>query len=148
MTCDATLSGFLCHQSRPIADTDAEGLRADGSSRHRAAYRRAACDEVDGLDEHLFAYNGDFDLGLRLGAGWRTVAARRAPHPPRRSSSSATRSSHAISRPAAGACAAGARHASCRCDAAPAVGRRRLDHDARRIARRRDVCFGVRLRRR
>jgi GT2 family glycosyltransferase len=34
-----------------------------------AAYRRAAWEQVGGLDEAIFAYMEDFDLGLRLRAG-------------------------------------------------------------------------------
>lgn len=76
MTCDATLSGFLRHQGRPIADATLAQPVLTGPAGAAAAYRRSAWDEVGGLDEHFFAYNEDFDFGLRLRiAGWGTVAA-------------------------------------------------------------------------
>jgi len=76
MTSDVTLSGFLRLQGRPIAEARSADPVLTGPAGAAAAYRRAAWDQVDGLDEHFFAYNEDFDLGLRLRvAGWGTVAA-------------------------------------------------------------------------
>jgi GT2 family glycosyltransferase len=44
-----------------------------------AADRRAAWDQVGGLDERIFAYGEDFDLGLRTrAAGWEAADATRA----------------------------------------------------------------------
>jgi N-acetylglucosaminyl-diphospho-decaprenol L-rhamnosyltransferase len=41
-----------------------------------AAFRRSAWDATGDLDEHIFAYGEDFDLGLRMrAAGWETSAA-------------------------------------------------------------------------
>jgi GT2 family glycosyltransferase len=76
MTCDATLSGFARLQGRPIADAASASPVLTGPAGSAAGYRRAAWEEVGGLDERFFAYNEDFDLGLRLrSAGWETVAA-------------------------------------------------------------------------
>ncbi|HEV3069828.1 MAG TPA: glycosyltransferase [Solirubrobacteraceae bacterium] len=47
-----------------------------GPSGTAAAYRRAAWEQVGGLDEAIFAYLEDLDLALRLGAaGWETMMA-------------------------------------------------------------------------
>ena len=76
MTADATLSGFLRLQGRPIADAGLSEPVLTGPAGAAAAYRRVAWEQVEGLDERFFAYNEDFDLGLRLRvAGWGTIAA-------------------------------------------------------------------------
>ncbi len=76
MTSDVTLSGFPRLQGRPIAEACATRPLLTGPAGTAAAYRRSAWEQVDGLDEHLFAYNEDFDLALRLRvAGWATTAA-------------------------------------------------------------------------
>lgn len=76
MTTDVTLSGFPRLQGRPISEARLTRPALTGPAGTAAAYRRGAWDQVEGLDEHLFAYNEDFDLALRLRvAGWRTAAA-------------------------------------------------------------------------
>jgi GT2 family glycosyltransferase len=76
MTTDVTLSGFPRLQGRPIDEARATRPVLTGPAGTAAAYRRIAWEQVDGLDEHLFAYNEDFDLALRLQvAGWTTAAA-------------------------------------------------------------------------
>ena len=76
MTSDITLSGFQRLQGHPIADASLAEPTLTGPAGSAAAYRRAAWEEVGGLDEKFFAYNEDFELGLRLRvAGWATIAA-------------------------------------------------------------------------
>ncbi len=76
MTTDVTLSGFPRLQGRPVAEAALARPVLTGPAGTAAAYRRRAWEQVGGLDEHLFAYNEDFDLALRLRvAGWTTVAA-------------------------------------------------------------------------
>lgn len=75
MTSDVTLSGFPRLQGRPLVDARSAKPVLVGPAGAAAAYRRAAWEQVGGLDEHFFAYNEDFDLALRLRvAGWGTVA--------------------------------------------------------------------------
>jgi GT2 family glycosyltransferase len=72
---DATLAGFVRH-----AGEDPGGLEPDapallGPYGAVAAYRRAAIDDVGGLDEGIFMYGEELDLALRLNAaGWATIA--------------------------------------------------------------------------
>jgi GT2 family glycosyltransferase len=76
MAADPTLSGFPRLQGHPIAAAASPEPVLCGPNGAAAAYRRSAWEQVDGLDEHFFAYNEDFDLGLRLRvAGWGCVAA-------------------------------------------------------------------------
>jgi N-acetylglucosaminyl-diphospho-decaprenol L-rhamnosyltransferase len=76
MACDATLAGFLRLHGQPAARAASPLPTLAGPPGTAAAYRRSAWDEVGGLDEHIFAYNEDFDLALRLrAAGWETCAA-------------------------------------------------------------------------
>jgi len=76
LTTDATLSGFPRLQGDPVSDAGAERPVLVGPAGTAAAYRRAAWNQVGGLDERIFAYSEDFDLAVRLrAAGWPTVAA-------------------------------------------------------------------------
>jgi N-acetylglucosaminyl-diphospho-decaprenol L-rhamnosyltransferase len=75
LTADTVLSGFPrlqglrwihAHDVKPVL------LGAGGSA---GAYRRAAWEQVGGLDERITAYMEDFDLAVRLRlAGWSCVA--------------------------------------------------------------------------
>ena len=72
-----------CHPSRhglpPAAAFGAPSngeLALTGPAGAAAAFRRAAWEQVGGLDESIFAYLEDLDLALRLrGAGWDTELA-------------------------------------------------------------------------
>jgi N-acetylglucosaminyl-diphospho-decaprenol L-rhamnosyltransferase len=76
LTSDVTLSGFPRLQGRSIAEAGLTRPVLTGPAGTAAAYRRTAWEQVEGLDEHFFAYNEDFDLALRLRvAGWATAAA-------------------------------------------------------------------------
>jgi N-acetylglucosaminyl-diphospho-decaprenol L-rhamnosyltransferase len=76
LACDRTLAPFPRHHGLPARQAvDSEPVLACpvGAA---AAYRRAAWEQVGGLDEQIFAYGEDFDLGLRTrAAGWGTAAA-------------------------------------------------------------------------
>ncbi len=76
LAADAVLAGFPRLQGLPAdAARDATPVLA-GAAGAAAAYRRAAWEQVGGLDETIVAYMEDFDLALRLRmAGWRSVAA-------------------------------------------------------------------------
>ena len=80
LAADAVLAGFPRLQGLPCArarDDSAPVLA--GPAGAAAAYRRAAWEQIGGLDETIVAYMEDFDLALRLRmAGWRTVAEPRA----------------------------------------------------------------------
>ena len=73
---DPTLSAFPRLQGLPAAraaDPDPILACPAGAA---AAYRRSVWLEVGGLDEAMFAYMEDFDLGLRIrAAGWRVIGA-------------------------------------------------------------------------
>ncbi len=75
MAADVTLAGFPRLQGLPsgaAADTRPILACPAGTA---AAYRRSAWSQVGGLDEGVFAYMEDLDLGLRLrAAGWRAAA--------------------------------------------------------------------------
>jgi len=76
LTVDATLAAFPRHQGRPAAEADRPEPVLAGPTGTAAAYRRAAWEALDGLDERIFAYGEDLDLTLRLrAAGWGSVAA-------------------------------------------------------------------------
>lgn len=76
MTADPTLAAFQRRHGRPIAEAPGERPVLAGPAGAAAAYRRAAWEQVGGLEEALVAYMEDFDLALRLRcAGWRTTAA-------------------------------------------------------------------------
>jgi N-acetylglucosaminyl-diphospho-decaprenol L-rhamnosyltransferase len=75
---DLTLAGFPRLAGLPVARaTDPRPLLA-GPAGAASAYRRAAWQELGGLDEAIFAYSEDLDLALRLrAAGWKASI---APH--------------------------------------------------------------------
>jgi N-acetylglucosaminyl-diphospho-decaprenol L-rhamnosyltransferase len=75
LAADAVLAGFPRLQGLSVARAhDATPVLA-GAGGSAGAYRRAAWEQVGGLDETIFAYMEDFDLALRLRiAGWRSVA--------------------------------------------------------------------------
>jgi GT2 family glycosyltransferase len=76
ITCDTTLSAFARLQGRPVAEAGAERPVLAGAAGTAGAYRRAAWEQVGGLDEAFTAYHEDFELALRLRtAGWDTLAA-------------------------------------------------------------------------
>ena len=76
LAADPTLAGFPRQAGRPLDEAQLDRPRLAGPSGGAAAYRRAAWDEVGGLDEELFFYGEDLDLALRLrAAGWETAAA-------------------------------------------------------------------------
>lgn len=71
LVADRTLAAFPrwsgAHPSRAREDVPV----LTGPAGAAAAFRRAAWDEVGGLDERIFAYMEDFDLAVRLrAAGW------------------------------------------------------------------------------
>jgi N-acetylglucosaminyl-diphospho-decaprenol L-rhamnosyltransferase len=73
---DVTLSAFPRLQGLPAARAlEIKPVLACPAGA-AAAYRRSAWSDVGGLDEVMFAYMEDLDLGLRLrAAGWQAVAA-------------------------------------------------------------------------
>ncbi len=74
LTADATLAGFPRLRGLPPAHAGEAAPTLVGPGGAAAAYRRAAWEQVGGLDETIFAYMEDFDLALRLRiAGWRAV---------------------------------------------------------------------------
>ena len=76
LVADATLAGFPRLQGRDIADALSQRPRLSGPAGAAAAYRRAAWDQVGGMDAGIFAYMEDLDLALRLrSAGWSTAGA-------------------------------------------------------------------------
>jgi N-acetylglucosaminyl-diphospho-decaprenol L-rhamnosyltransferase len=80
LVADRTLAGFpRLHGLPPAAAFGAPSngeLALTGPAGAAAAFRRAAWEQVGGLDESIFAYLEDLDLALRLrGAGWDTELA-------------------------------------------------------------------------
>jgi N-acetylglucosaminyl-diphospho-decaprenol L-rhamnosyltransferase len=76
LTADSTLAGFPRLRGQSIADATSRRPVLVGPSGGGGAYRRAAWEEVAGLDEGVLAYGEDVDLALRLrSAGWKTVGA-------------------------------------------------------------------------
>jgi N-acetylglucosaminyl-diphospho-decaprenol L-rhamnosyltransferase len=76
LAADVTLAGFPRLQGLPTARAGDPAPVMVGPVGTAAAYRRAAWEQIGGLDEALFAYMEDFDLALRLRiAGWRSIAA-------------------------------------------------------------------------
>lgn len=68
---DVTLAGFQRLEGLPPERAHDSAPRLAGPAGAAAAFRRAAWEEVGGLDEAIEAYMEDFDLGLRLrSAGW------------------------------------------------------------------------------
>ncbi|HTY96914.1 MAG TPA: glycosyltransferase family 2 protein [Solirubrobacteraceae bacterium] len=73
---DVTLAGFPRQQGLPAAAAGDEDPVLAGPAGAAAGYRRAAWEQVGGLDEGLVAYMEDLDLALRLRiAGWSAVLA-------------------------------------------------------------------------
>jgi GT2 family glycosyltransferase len=76
VTVDATLAGYPRLRGCTSAEAQASRPSLAGPSGAAGAYRRAAWEEVDGLDEGAFSYGEDVDLALRLrAAGWSAVGA-------------------------------------------------------------------------
>jgi N-acetylglucosaminyl-diphospho-decaprenol L-rhamnosyltransferase len=76
LAADRTLSAFP--RLKGCAPQEAQGRAPvlTGPDGAAAAFRRAAWEEVGGMDEAIFGYMDDFDLGLRLrAAGWETQLA-------------------------------------------------------------------------
>ena len=79
LTVDSTLAGFPRLRGLSVDEAGAERPVLVGPCGAGGAYRRAAWEEVGGLDEGVLAYGEDVDLALRLrAAGWSTVGARHA----------------------------------------------------------------------
>jgi GT2 family glycosyltransferase len=73
---DSTLAGFPRLRGRSVLELHSDMPVLAGPSGAAAAYRRAAWEQVGGLDEGVFAYGEDVDLALRLrAAGWKATAA-------------------------------------------------------------------------
>jgi N-acetylglucosaminyl-diphospho-decaprenol L-rhamnosyltransferase len=76
LTADVTLAGFPRLHGLPARCANKPRPVLAGPAGTAAAYRRAAWEQVGGLDETIFTYMEDFDLALRLrSAGWGSVAA-------------------------------------------------------------------------
>ncbi len=76
LTADVTLAGFPRLHGLPATCAGDPCPVLAGPAGTAAAYRRAAWEQVGGLDETIFTYMEDFDLALRLrSAGWESVAA-------------------------------------------------------------------------
>lgn len=76
LTADPTLAGFPRLRGLPVRASRAPRPVLAGPSGAAGAYRRAAWEQVGGLDEGVFAYGEDVDLALRLrSAGWATAEA-------------------------------------------------------------------------
>ncbi len=76
VTVDTTLAGFARLQGQPPACALADSPVLAGPEGTAGAYRRAAWEQVGGLDETITAYMEVVDLALRLRtAGWTTTGA-------------------------------------------------------------------------
>jgi N-acetylglucosaminyl-diphospho-decaprenol L-rhamnosyltransferase len=76
LAADVTLGAFPRLHGLHVGHARDEHPGLAGPAGTAAAYRRAAWDQVGGLDEGIFAYMEDFDLALRLrGAGWAAAVA-------------------------------------------------------------------------
>lgn len=76
LTADVTLAAFPRHQGLPAGHAASMRPLLTGPAGTAAAYRRTAWEQVGGLDEGIFAYLEDLDLGLRLrAAGWKAAVA-------------------------------------------------------------------------
>jgi N-acetylglucosaminyl-diphospho-decaprenol L-rhamnosyltransferase len=76
LAADTTFAGFPRLAGLPVSEAVREQPALAGPSGGAAAYRRAAWEEVGGLDDAIFFYMEDLDLALRLrGAGWKTAVA-------------------------------------------------------------------------
>jgi N-acetylglucosaminyl-diphospho-decaprenol L-rhamnosyltransferase len=79
LSADVTLAAFARLRGMSVAHTGDPSLTLLGPGGAAAAYRRAAWEQVGGLDESLAFYMEDFDLALRLRiAGWGSVVEARA----------------------------------------------------------------------
>jgi GT2 family glycosyltransferase len=76
LSADVTLAGFPRLHGAPAGRAADPRPLLCAAAATGAAYRRTAWEAVGGLDEGIFAYLEDFDLGLRLwSGGWRCAAA-------------------------------------------------------------------------
>jgi GT2 family glycosyltransferase len=76
LTVDPTFAGYPRLRNAPVDQAQATEPILIGPSGAAGAYRRAAWDDVEGLDEGVFIYAEDVDLAVRLrAAGWATTAA-------------------------------------------------------------------------
>jgi N-acetylglucosaminyl-diphospho-decaprenol L-rhamnosyltransferase len=76
MTVDVTLAGYPRLHGLPVAHADEVFPVLTGPMATAGAYRRAAWQQVGGLDEAIFAYTEDLDMTLRMqSAGWGSAAA-------------------------------------------------------------------------
>ncbi len=76
VTADPTLAGFARLQGHPLADARLSAPVLTGPEGTTGAYRRAAWEQVGGLDEAIVAYMEILDLALRLAAaGWASASA-------------------------------------------------------------------------
>jgi GT2 family glycosyltransferase len=72
---DPTIAGYPRLRGAPVNDAQTTRPILVGPSGAAGAYRRRAWEEVGGLDEGVFAYAEDVDLGLRIrAAGWSASA--------------------------------------------------------------------------
>jgi N-acetylglucosaminyl-diphospho-decaprenol L-rhamnosyltransferase len=75
LAADATLAGFPRLQGLPVDQAHSLRPTLMGAGGSAGAYRRAAWEQIGGLDETIVAYMEDFDLALRFRlAGWDCVA--------------------------------------------------------------------------
>lgn len=76
LVADRTLAAFPRWQGHPPSAARVDRPLLTGPAGAAAAFRRRAWEEVGGLDETIFAYMEDFDLGVRLrNAGWEPALA-------------------------------------------------------------------------
>jgi N-acetylglucosaminyl-diphospho-decaprenol L-rhamnosyltransferase len=76
---DPTLAGYPRLRGARVGEAQTTDPILIGPSGAAGAYRRAAWEEVGGLDEGVFAYAEDVDLALRLvAAGWQAGATKDA----------------------------------------------------------------------
>jgi N-acetylglucosaminyl-diphospho-decaprenol L-rhamnosyltransferase len=76
MTADVTLAGYPRLHGLSVKHARDPHPVLTGPMATAGAYRRAAWEQADGLDEAIFAYTEDLDLNLRIrSAGWRCALA-------------------------------------------------------------------------
>jgi N-acetylglucosaminyl-diphospho-decaprenol L-rhamnosyltransferase len=76
MTVDVTLAGYPRLHGLRVGHAGDACPVLTGPMATAGAYRRAAWEQVEGLDETIFAYTEDLDMTLRMrSAGWGSVAA-------------------------------------------------------------------------
>jgi N-acetylglucosaminyl-diphospho-decaprenol L-rhamnosyltransferase len=76
LVADRTLASFPRLQGLPVAQSGRERPALVGPTGAAAAYRRRTWEQLDGLDETIFAYMEDLDLDLRLRSrGWKAAMA-------------------------------------------------------------------------